>query len=290
MMEELGPGLRRHDRLARPATAPRPAAPGSERLGDYRILREVGRGGMGVVYEAEQESLGRRVALKVLPPPIARRRQAGRRGSAARRGRRRGCTTPTSCRSSASASRTGVHYYAMQFIPGRGSTRSWTSCGGCGTPRPVRSRRPATGTSPPSGRRRTSRSGLTAADVARSLIDRPVRGDDGPIPPSEAATDPLDRRRPGPPRRSPPRTDRRADPVVRGPARLVRAVGLSDSDRRLLPERRPDRRPGGRGAGLRPPARASSTATSSRRTCCSTPPATVWVTDFGLAKADGATA
>ncbi len=40
---------------------------GERTLGDFRLIRELGRGGMGTVFEAEQISMGRRVALKVLP-------------------------------------------------------------------------------------------------------------------------------------------------------------------------------------------------------------------------------
>ena len=89
------------------------------RLGDYRILREVGRGGMGVVYEAEQESLGRRVALKVLgaqglrdPKQLLRFRREAR---AAAKLHHTNIVPVFGVGESE-----GVHYYVMQFIPGLG--------------------------------------------------------------------------------------------------------------------------------------------------------------------------
>ena len=101
----------------RAATRPEPV-PLRARLGDYRVLREIGRGGMGVVYEAEQISLGRRVALKVLPfaaaiDPKQRQRFQIEAQAAAQ------LHHPHIVPIFAVGCDHGIHYYAMQFVEGR---------------------------------------------------------------------------------------------------------------------------------------------------------------------------
>ncbi len=97
-----------------------PAAHQSLReIGDYRILREIGRGGMGVVYEAEQISLGRRVALKVLPRQVSSDRMIRERFR--REARAAAKLHHTNIVPVYEVGQDGdVRFYAMQFIQGQG--------------------------------------------------------------------------------------------------------------------------------------------------------------------------
>jgi serine/threonine protein kinase/tetratricopeptide (TPR) repeat protein len=88
------------------------------RLGDFRLVGEIGRGGMGVVYEAHQISLNRRVALKVLPlASVLDKRQLARFTTEAQAAARLHHThiVPVF----AVGCERGVHYYTMQYIEGR---------------------------------------------------------------------------------------------------------------------------------------------------------------------------
>lgn len=88
------------------------------RLGDFQLQREVGRGGMGIVYEAVQISLQRRVALKVLPfAAVLDERQIARFRTEAQAAA--GLHHPNIVPVFAIGQERGLHYYAMQYIAGQ---------------------------------------------------------------------------------------------------------------------------------------------------------------------------
>jgi serine/threonine protein kinase/tetratricopeptide (TPR) repeat protein len=110
--------MRRSPDPAHPATSVEHSASPLGLLGDFRIVREIGRGGMGVVYEAEQLSIGRRVALKVLPfAAMLDRQQLNRFKNEARAAGT--LDHPNIVAVHAVGVERGVHYYAMQLVEGQ---------------------------------------------------------------------------------------------------------------------------------------------------------------------------
>jgi tRNA A-37 threonylcarbamoyl transferase component Bud32/tetratricopeptide (TPR) repeat protein len=116
MMERL------KGRLRNSGSAANLHEPRLEQLGEYRIIRELGRGGMGIVYEASQESLGRHVALKVIARHgmlDSKRRQRFQREAQAVARLHHTNIVPIF----AAGEYDGLPYYAMQYIRGDGLER-----------------------------------------------------------------------------------------------------------------------------------------------------------------------
>jgi WD40 repeat protein/serine/threonine protein kinase/tetratricopeptide (TPR) repeat protein len=139
-----------------------PAPPLLRQLGDYHILREIGHGGMGVVYEAEQLSLGRRVALKMLPVQLLRdAKQRQRFEREARSAARLHHTNIVPV--FGVGDHEGAPYYVMQFIQGLGLDDVLDE---------LKRLQPSGKAALPltAGEVRVSTRAVSAADVARSLL------------------------------------------------------------------------------------------------------------------------
>ena len=128
------------------------AAPAPGRtLGPFKILAEIGRGGMGVVFRAVQDPLGREVALKVLPPEFSaspsRVRRFQREAEAVSK-----LDHPHIIPIYAFGKFGGYHYYAMKLIRG-GTLAKTRRHDAAGAPRPRRLRsRPSRSSSQESGK------------------------------------------------------------------------------------------------------------------------------------------
>src|SRR5262249_50984091 len=134
-----------------------------EQLGDYRIIREVGHGGMGIVYEAEQVSLGRHVALKVMPRKMLldakQKRRFEREAKAAARLHHTNIVPVFGV-----GEHEGMPYYVMQFIQGLGLDEV------LGEVARIQGSKQAGEGEPPAGDRRITRKDISAVEVARSLL------------------------------------------------------------------------------------------------------------------------
>src|SRR5438874_11275317 len=170
-MEDARPSSNDEAEGPGPGLVPRPGIP--RQFGDYRLLREIGRGGMGIVYEAEQLSLGRHVALKILPAHIGlepqRLMRFRREAKAAARLHHTNIVPVFGI-----GEEDGLHYYVMQFIQGQGLEEVL---------RELRKLRVGTGPAPDDRHRPAAAGfgGCSAAEVAHALLT-------GQFSPGEAGT------------------------------------------------------------------------------------------------------
>lgn len=162
VLEDLGSESAETSALGGSARSSREAP---QRLGDFRIVREIGRGGMGVVYEAVQESLGRRVAVKVLPEfysssPRALRR-FHREAQAAARLHHTNIVSVFGV-----GEHEGRHFYIMQYIEGRSLDRvlAELKTGRCGTAPAMEPAEPSDPSTP------NTPNDLLGADVIQALL------------------------------------------------------------------------------------------------------------------------
>ena len=186
-----------------------------DRLGDFRIVRELGRGGMGIVYEAEQTSLARRVAIKVLPGHgllDARRRERFEREARTAAKLHHTNIVPIF----GVGEQDGHHYFVMQYIRGVGLDALFQRLFADSV------RRDAEGghTAPPSAR-------FEFATVARDLLHERTGG---AFPAETATASPTNRAPP------PPRADRQRARYARHPA--VHACLLARAGGDVRPGRR----------------------------------------------------
>ena len=100
------------------ASGPSTSGPPRERVGSYRLLRELGRGGMGVVYEAEQDGTGRRLALKLLSQDLPKSGETVERFLREAR-LAASFSHPNSTFIYDAGEDAGLFYIAMELVPGR---------------------------------------------------------------------------------------------------------------------------------------------------------------------------
>ena len=148
-----------------------------ERLGDFRIIRELGRGGMGIVYEAQQESLCRRVAIKVLPrQALLNPRQLERFEHEARTAAKLHHTNIVPI--FGVGEHEGYHYIVMQYINGVGLDEMAREL------RRLRHDTTALPRSHTAGPQ--SLSSLDVTGMARALVAAPPQTSDQVAPPTES--------------------------------------------------------------------------------------------------------